>query len=84
MKEQEIAIQEEIEREAIEKAKNRIDILGFHRSPSTKFRGFTKPSKIKTSRMKTFYMKKNLQSWSDFLEKKISLKELRELQKAGK
>jgi len=84
MTEQEIAIQKEIEREAIEKAKTRMEILGSHRGPSTKARGFTKPTKVKTSRMKTFYMKKDRQSWKDFQSGKVSVAEMMALQKQGK
>lgn len=51
MKEIDVQILEE------EKAKNRVDALGFNKIVSKKPRGFMKQPKVKTERMKTFYPK---------------------------
>lgn len=76
---EELCIAEEVER-----AKTRMEILGAHRGPSGKARGFVKSTKPKTSSMKTFKFKKNLPSWNRFLNKEISFEELRYLQKKRK
>lgn len=83
-KEMNIVEEEQYIADEVERAKNRMEILGAHRGPSSKHRGFAKPSKPKTSRMKTFKFKTNLQSWNSFLNKEISFEELRSLQKNGK
>lgn len=70
--------------EEVERAKNRMEILGAHSGPSKKASGYAKATKPKTSRMKTFKFKKHLPSWDSFLNKEISLEELRSLQKKGK
>lgn len=72
-----------VELAEMKRAKNRIELLGAHKTAGNRARGYANSRNGKSGRVKTFYFKKSLPSWRMFLEHEISFDEMRELQKAG-
>jgi len=85
MNKQEKELQEILVEQEIERAKNRVEFLGVHHYPVKKVRShITQKPMGKSSRIKTFKFKVELQSWKDFLNNQISFDQLKSLQGAYK